>query len=62
MLVFVVIIIAAVLYIAYINKGFGLINTTPKKSSGGFSGKAGDFQPGSEKSNFPGKLKWGRDF
>ena len=50
------------MYIVYINQE--LIKFSPQKSNGGGFGKAfgGSFQPGDEKNDFPGKLKWGRDF
>lgn len=65
MFIFVVSVIFYSLYVVYINKGLDqIITIKPEESNGGGFEKTVDknFQPGDEKSNFPSKLKWGRDF
>jgi len=64
MFIILVAVIFYFLYIFYINKGFESFASVKPESKGGGFGKPVDksYQPGDERSNFPGKLKWGRDF
>lgn len=65
MFIFVVSVIFYSVYVVYINRGFDkIISIKPEESNGeGFVKRVDEnFQPGDEKSMFPSKLKWGKDF
>jgi len=56
-------VILYLLYILFIGREFGMIEEyQPPSNMDGFKQKAQSFQPSDERSQSPGKLKWGKDF
>ncbi len=56
-------VIIYLLYILFIDREFGMLEEyEPPSTMDGFNRKSQSFQPTDERSQSPGKLKWGKDF